>query len=338
METAENISSNDSMCKYPDIYTTSIGQSTIAMIVFSIVMLAICVVAIAGNTLVLLAFVKITKLRRTRNMFICNLSITDLITGFAICTRTIIGEAASDALNISLVAISWLTILGIAVDRFIIIVAAPNTYEQIVTPRGILITCVCFWIVPLSVTLPFSNDTDNVTLILFNVLPSLTMTVLSFIIILYAIILYKIRRHEKRLRDIKSNRQFRETRAVAKAFTLILGVAVIVTVPWAIEAFRISLKKRRSGQPCYYTSETFFIFSIIGLTNAAVNPFIYWRKMPGFKSGIRSLFRGCCKKDPGAASSHLSSITTNKKDEKVINDTAHSPPGTVSQSCPDSSV
>ncbi|XP_071950506.1 adrenocorticotropic hormone receptor-like [Antedon mediterranea] len=337
MEKMENISSNDTSCKYPDIFTTVIGQSTIGMIIFSSVMLTICAVAIAGNTLVLLAFVKIGKLRRTRNMFICNLSICDLVTGLAICTRTILGEAASDALNISLVAISWLTILGIAVDRFIIIVAAPTTYQQIVSPRGIVITCVCFWIVPLSTTLPFSNDVDNVTLILFNVLPSLTMTVLVFIMILYAIILYKIRRHEKRLRDIKSSRQFRETRAVAKAFTLILGVAIIVTVPWAVEAFRISLQMRQSGQPCYYTSVTFFIFSCVGLMNSAINPFIYWRKMPGFKSGIRSLFRGCCEKD-SLSSSHMSSITTNKKDENKVKDIDPSPAGTVSHSCPDSSV
>ncbi|XP_071946675.1 mu-type opioid receptor-like [Antedon mediterranea] len=297
-------------CTMPDIYESDVADSKTALKGIFISLVIICVLIVFGNTVVVSTFLHYRKLRRPRNIFVFNLALTDLSAGLMMPIQVLVGASVTDAIGSTFVVISLLTVLAIAVERFIIIVVAPTKHRDIVTKRGVITTCVCFWVIPLAIIVPFSSYTEAYILIVLNLGPWLMIFVSIAVVILYGAIFIKIRRHERRMRGKSGSKrnELREAERVVKAFALIVALFSACWLPWAIEALRInfSLYIITHEARCFRGTVAFYVCLCIGLLNSALNPLAYWWRLPDFRQGVVKLIHTAlpCYETPEPFGSH----------------------------------
>ncbi|XP_071949086.1 adrenocorticotropic hormone receptor-like [Antedon mediterranea] len=195
--------------------------------------------------------------------------------------------------------VSGFTILAIAAERFLKIVVFTNSSKtHIGTTRQLLSISVIMWLITSSVLLPISfYDYILHRVIFFTLGPLCIVVIMIGISILYFSIFIKIHSHDKRM-SARLNRggNYKYTKLVLRAYVVIVVVYAICWLPWAIESLRIMFTMYYGFEEedrCIVSSLVFYIGVAMILLNSAVNPVIYWRRLPDFREGISELF-GCC--------------------------------------------
>ncbi|XP_038061678.1 octopamine receptor beta-1R-like [Patiria miniata] len=127
------------------------------------------IVGTIGNSLVILAVLLSKKLRTTTNAFVVNLSVADLLTCLVLSVNVALGALDKRALMVSGRPWEWdgyglgfillttlgcsiITLMCIALNRWLLITRPLTTYRNVYTPRKIAVYLVCAWVIPLVFT------------------------------------------------------------------------------------------------------------------------------------------------------------------------------------------
>ncbi|XP_038062285.1 orexin receptor type 2-like [Patiria miniata] len=141
---------NGTTYTYPEFIFFSVG--------FSILI----VLAIIGNSLVLVAVARTKKLQNVTNVFVVNLSVTDCLSSFGFLW-SVPGMASttpgyplkSDGLCVAAAGLVYIsvgcsvyTLVNIALNRCILITRPKETYQWLYTPKKIALMVLVSWFVP----------------------------------------------------------------------------------------------------------------------------------------------------------------------------------------------
>ncbi|XP_038073430.1 beta-3 adrenergic receptor-like [Patiria miniata] len=140
---------------YPELVLCAVG--------FSILI----VLAISGNSLVLVALARTKKLQNVTNVFVVNLSVTDFLTSLAIMwmvpgmlsktpgypLQPDIPCVVSAALAQITLSSSLFTLANIALNRCILITRRIETYQWLYTPRKTALMVFGSWLIPVCTTI-----------------------------------------------------------------------------------------------------------------------------------------------------------------------------------------
>ncbi|XP_033119200.1 sphingosine 1-phosphate receptor 1-like [Anneissia japonica] len=279
-----------------EVFATPTGAT-----LFSIYFVLICICSIVENVIILTAIIRVKRLHKRRNILIFNLAVTDLMAGVIYPCSTFLNTVYMESIGFIIGIVSVFTILAIATERFLKIVVFPKRSNSYIgTTRQLVGASIFAWVIPLVIIFPLSLYDDTLHIVISLTLgPLCIFVVMTAISVLYFAIYIKIRSHDKRMQtNLNRTENYSLTKLVLKAYVVIVVVYAICWLPWAIESFRIiyttyyDIIDEKSH--CIASTLAFFIGVAMVLLNSAVNPIIYWLRLPDFRKGIPELF-GCCK-------------------------------------------
>lgn len=152
-----NVSFPSASKPLPDENSYDHRYSTFQLAMLSLIFSVIITVTVVGNILVIVAYIRDSRIRATvANLFILNLSITDVLVGAFSLTFNISrfikgfwphGEIICklwSVLDYSVVNISWLSIILISRDRYLL-VSMGLKYQNYQTKKRVGLTLVAIW-------------------------------------------------------------------------------------------------------------------------------------------------------------------------------------------------
>jgi len=123
----------------------------------AVIFLTVSFLVTVGNVFVLISLKNVKKLKHTTKMFICSLSIADLLVGciliplrlnevfYAPWTRTVRWCELAVSVNVLNISASTFNLMAIIIDRYIYL-KSPLHYDRIVTQRRSMIVIVTLWV------------------------------------------------------------------------------------------------------------------------------------------------------------------------------------------------
>ncbi|XP_033112975.1 adrenocorticotropic hormone receptor-like [Anneissia japonica] len=269
----------------------------------SVIYIILGVLAASENTVVLYLVMASKKLRIKRNVFLFSLSLADFAVGilsflifFNIFYESIVFVAVLDAMFL----VSMFSISAVAIERYIVIVAAPFTYKQVITFKRCIIVCVLFWILTISLFIA-------VYAYVYNKYTRLVFCIFSLITIIASYILYfrisvSLRKNDQNVTKHLGQNAVGRSQKLIRSFGILLVVATICWLPlccfFIIAVFDESV------------DENVFVLNVLyclSVSNSLINPFIYWYRLPEIKEGIYDL--ACCWR-PGVREKDRAQNTT----------------------------
>lgn len=263
-------------------------------------------ITVFGNALVIIAVYRdpYKELRTLSNYLVVNLAVADFFMGLV--SETLWGlslwvrsklfyDVANATMFLSLVA-SCLTVLGMSVERYIVIKYG-LVWRDILTPKRLKYFIAIVWLISLLMALlPTMGLRDYVTLVLIDTVgvPTLiTMTVLYLLV--FRILRQSAYRDIKR-RSVDFRNQSSESQAslrsklrekeVAKTICVVIVVFALCWLPTFISE-HIAL-----FCPDCLSQQINNFLNLFGLMNSFCNPIIYAFKMPKFRAAVKFLFCG----------------------------------------------
>ncbi|XP_033112973.1 adrenocorticotropic hormone receptor-like [Anneissia japonica] len=255
------------------------------------------------NALVLFLVLTSKKLRMERNVFLFSLSLADFAVGilsflifFNIFYESFVFVAVLDAMFL----VSMFSISAVAIERYIVIVAAPFTYKNVMTLERCIIVCVLIWILTISVFIA-------VYTYVYNKYSQLAFCILSLILLIANYILYfrisiSLRKNDRNVTEKLGNNAVGRSQKLIRSFSILLVVSTICWLPLCC-FFIIAVVDKSVDENAFVLHILYCLF----MSNSLVNPFIYWYRLPGIKEGIYDL--ACCWR-PGVREKDRAQNTT----------------------------
>lgn len=292
--------------------------------------LGLSFVALLFNVVVLLIQVKLKTFRRTKYLFGLSLNVADLVfaisvlleTGFYLSNRTPIPSFLGALIAASNLQ-AFLSIIAVALDRYLALCMFPLNYKYIITTNtyGVVIGIICG--VSLSygcLTTRIFSVGDPFAILLHSLSTSLLILISLTLYVLVGISLLRSFRKLRLPQSVRKTR-LRQTKRIMLAFGLILLTNDVCIIPESYFGFWLFLQPpyERYGLMSniiianwFYTTRTL---------NSAINPLIYWWQFlwreffseDSLRSNFPILRRDCSNdaKNPGeeAAGPHGTSLT-----------------------------
>ncbi|XP_033119175.1 sphingosine 1-phosphate receptor 1-like [Anneissia japonica] len=282
---------------------SDIFASTTGATIFTVYFFFMCICSIIENTIILVTIILVKRLHKRRHILIFNLALTDLMAGFIYPCSVIYNKNYTESMSFIVGISSVFTIFAIATERFLkIVVFTKSRNAHIGTTRQLVGVSAAAWMIPFVILLPIIIYDYNLHLLVFLIFePVCIFVVMAGISVLYLAIYVKIRSHEKRMStNLNRSENYNLTKLVLKAYVVLVAVYAVCWLPWAIECIRITyttfFKIDEEESTCIGSTTLLFYIGVgMSLLNSALNPIIYWLRLPDFREGISELFE-CCKK------------------------------------------
>ena len=272
-------------------------------VIFIVINVISSVIALAGNSIILLSIYKVRSLRsRASNIFLASLATSDLFVGLLVYPTYIVLTVSNlwfssnfmykveNFLWIQSLVTSTFTLCAISIDRLIAVMFAIR-YRQIVTKRRSW-HVVCFiWIASLSFACStlFVHNIDNAS-ILWIVCLVLTF-VLPFAIIIYCYAhIFRLVNEQKRkicyLNPAEAAEILRNRKAAWTA-AIVIGIFFVTFFPNVVFSCIDLATKDRCEKARVYRHWLWGIF--LAFSSASWNPFVYAARMREFRHAFKRL-------------------------------------------------
>ncbi|XP_033127453.1 cholecystokinin receptor-like [Anneissia japonica] len=285
--------------------------------VFKTVQLIQGILGIIENIVIIIAFIRVKKIRTITNIFILNLSVTDFVTAVATIPMpaphpvpdTLAGELycriiGSNFFLWTAIKASVLTMVAVTVERYASIVA-PLRHRGFSMRRAVVIITLA-WVVSIIVNSFSLSVTRNVGGTCKDVWPGeifqkfigLIIFLLTYLlpliimIVAYATMFYVLRKQDRRFRrdgvlgQINEYSYCKAKRNVAESLFLIV---LAFTICWAPD--QISFLAQNMANFDYVNSSVYPYFVLLAFCHPITDPMIYVYKNRQFRNAIKSAFK-----------------------------------------------
>ena len=290
---------------------------------------AIFILSLVGNSLIAVVFFKEKNLRTTVDYFILNMACSDVLFALTGAPRRIteirsnpyewyVGGFLGEALcrvtyiiqDVS-TAVSIVSLVVIAVDRFRLIVfpLKPN----FVTPSVRRILILLTWIVGFGFHAPYIYtwrlsvqgnkifcifswaplyEKDNVVKEYFIVLSFfLFILPMVILILLYSIIIVRLRERKVKGNCFSSNRQYSWNKQTRNVLRAVIAVVVVFAISWLpFNVFVYLILFYRDLNPSCTVRTVYMYIVILAQANNAVNPYVIFSFSTNYRQGLKALF------------------------------------------------
>ncbi|XP_037535394.1 adenosine receptor A1-like [Nematolebias whitei] len=293
-------------------------------IIYNSIETAIAVASVLGNVLVVLVVYVNRALRNTTFIFIVSLAVADIAVGALVIPVAIVINMefktqfftclVLSCLLLSITQSSILSLLAIAIDRFLRI-KIPTKYSTIMTPgRACVVVCLCWMLSFLSGLVPMIgwnnlNDgnlsrSSEIVCMFTNVIRLDYMVYFNFfgwvvvpltiIIIMYGEIFRVIRKQLNRRAEATCDgqRYFRKELKLAKSLALVLFFFIVCWLPIHIVNCMTLFCPR-----CEIPKIALNVGIFMSHVNSAINPMVYAFRIKRFRLTLIQILRRCvlCK-------------------------------------------
>ncbi|XP_071802630.1 melatonin receptor type 1A-like [Asterias amurensis] len=314
-----------------DVYVSYAERQILATIVITISFLGV-----TGNLLVIAAVILTKKLHHTTNMFVLNLSITDLLTNIFIPFGAVAVlsevEFPLPMILCSLTAFIFYACFGcsinnlmcIAINRYVMIIHKRATYQRLFSPKRTVVAILLTWLIPMCfliipvatgfIKLGFEPEYSSCSwvkaesqpgfhLILFAAFCPLQLATIFFC---YIRIFYHISSHAKKVRhldrapsisEITSNVPEPPANRKNK-----LQAEVTKNLFTVVCTFFLCVAPYSFSLILPKTEQFIPIAGVILTGNSCVNPLIYAAKHPHFRTVFRCIITMKCTEIPERSS------------------------------------
>ena len=276
--------------------------------------------ALCGNTLVIVVFIRVRGLRTLTNYFIISLAIADLITAFTVIPsffpvqelpNDIRGMlycrlVASDVFMWTALKASVFNLIAVTLERYLAVVY-PLRHKRLFSPKKAKICIAITWLVAVvvnsfaAVVLTVKNGecvvvwnsdfvriTVGVSVFLFTYLIPVFVMLLTYIRILA-----KLRTQSKAASQTSQRAHSRNRLVVYHAASRgVIETLFIVVLTFALcwTPDQAAFLAQNVGTFDYEGSDIYPYFLLLALTNSCVNPVIYSIKNRSFRKSIKAAF------------------------------------------------
>ncbi|XP_038066173.1 adenosine receptor A2b-like [Patiria miniata] len=281
----------------------------------------VCAVATVENLLVIAVFAGTKKLRMKFYAFILNLALADLVFAIAAMLGTWIKTPVISACINATFAVSILTILAAAINRYLALsLMPPARYDSLVTGCRLVGVCIVLWCLGLGFCLLTSDAVIKAVLngVQYVGLSLAVCIVWVITALVYFLAFRKIKQYTPPLASAaagtsanaeRDQTRVQQTRRLLVVFVLILAVSFISWVPISLLRV-IRFFDRPFGQ-----SDNFQVYiwgsRLLYTLSTAINPLVYWWRLDSFRERFHSLFCRCVSK--AKPSEIEADLTTNDK-------------------------
>ncbi|XP_033119295.1 sphingosine 1-phosphate receptor 3-like [Anneissia japonica] len=284
-----------STCTLPSIADTPLIYYPSLLSFYITMLIILCVLITLGNCIIIWAFIHVKKLRDKKYVLIGSLCLTDFLTGIILPIQILAPPSFVDAIGLSLAIISVFTILAIAIERFYILVLMNvDMSRTAATGRQLILICILMWLTVFLVVVPWTAYPRKYIILLYSFAPLSVIVVMIGVSVLYASIFHTMHKMDKKKQSKLGKRSLNRTKLVIQAYAIIVVMFSVCWLPWCIEALRTAFDTYFSSNPadrevCYVATIPAIFLLNLGLLNSAINPLIYWLKLPDFHDAINRL-------------------------------------------------
>ena len=290
------------------------NSTTNPLLPVSILNAILSVMAIFGNTMILLAIYRTPGLRTNSNYLIASLAVADFSVGlimnplYAVKAGLTIQDSShplavvAEVMTLQTLTATTYSLCGVSIDRYLAIIAVFR-YESFVTTERCLRLICLIWIFSFVIPLPRLCITDQ-----FHALPTMWMVsyTIVFIIPLSGISfcyfrIYKTARAQARriacehIADLRQAIRILKNRKATWTAAVVVGACFLMWFPSCILSFLQSL----TSDEClkiHIDLITWFWVDTLAFASSAVNPWIYFLRTREFKQALKRILQNgsCC--------------------------------------------
>ena len=259
-------------------------------------------VAVAGNVVMILAFLRNSSLRTPSFLLLCSLSISDLGVGLIsqplfIALRVAETKVDKDLMcKLStayssctgcLAAVSFLTITTVSFDRFLAVHLGLK-YRSVVTVKRIRVAIFVLWLVGIIFGVTYALDSS-----IFFILVIIISLCLVFGTFNYLAIARKLYAHSTQLQahspDVKDGKQHHsfnlgQYKKTLKSMLYVYGAFILCYLPYICCV--ITMKSTGSSSTLY---AVYLVTVTVLLANSAINPFLYYWRITELREEVRRI-------------------------------------------------
>ena len=292
-------------------YQSFDGLSASLLYFFGVLHTSIGIIAFCGNLMVFMVIYNTYSLRNRSSVSLVSLAMTDFLVGCVLQPMHILQFFYKDyrskctfnafrrMLSIFIAVASFSSIALISYDRYINL-SKPFEYHRHMRRRKIITLVALCWLVPASV--PFLRFVGRNETVLAAVISTYVFSNFAVTFVSYVCIITIIRKRQEELARGDNKTQIRSQSArirqqikAAKAIAVIIVCFFLATVPIsvynslvAIEGFLLKTVSGFEGD----TREIIYAVAVtFAMANSAINPIIYYVKIPDYKKNVLRLFR-----------------------------------------------
>lgn len=302
------------------------SNSTTNLLPVSILNAILSVMAIFGNSMILLAIYRTPGLRTNSNYLIASLAVADFSVGlimnpfYAVKAGLAIRDSShplavvAEVMTLQTLTATTYSLCGVSVDRYLAIVAVFR-YESYVTTERCLRLIALIWIFSFLIPLPRVFVTDQ-----FHALPTLWMIsyTVVFIIPLSGISFCYFRIHKtakaqtrriacEHIADLREAVKILKNRKATWTAAVVIGACFLMWFPSCILSFVQSL----TSDEClkiHIDFITWFWVDTLAFASSALNPWIYFLRTREFKQALKRILQNdpcwrcnCQSTNPGGS-------------------------------------
>ena len=264
------------------------------------------VIALGGNTLILLSIYRVRSLRSASNIFIASLAASDLLVGL-LMNPTYIALSATkkwfsvhplykleNFLWIQCLVTSTFTLCAISIERLIAVTSAIR-YRQIITKRRCCHIVLSIWISSLvfGSSSFFLNNPDKASILW---IACLVLTfVIPFAIIIYCYVHIFKAANEQKLKVCSLNpteaAEMLRNRKAARTTAIVVGIFFVTFFPNVVFSCLDLAAKDPCDQAVVYRHWLWGI--LLAFSSSAWNPFVYAARIREFKRAFKRALALC---------------------------------------------
>ena len=273
---------------------------------FGVLHIGIGFVSFSGNLLVFITLLSNRNLLTRSNAILASMAATDFLVGtilqpmhimqlfFARFREECTFNTVRRMLSIIIAIASYTSIALISYDRYIRLSKSLN-YSRHMTVRKVILLILLCWLIPMLfpvVKIAASGEVAMTALISVYIISNLGVTVISYSFIIR---IAKKKQAEMSKTQIYNQRRNRNTYHLqaAKAVANLLICFFITTTPIccfnAVAALAPYLKRQLLGFTAYQQDLFYIIAVTCAMGNSAINPLIYFAKIPEFRNQMRKM-------------------------------------------------
>ncbi|XP_071498665.1 uncharacterized protein [Diadema antillarum] len=262
--------------------------------------------ALLGNFLTLFALLAIPALRKSQNIFIFSLALSDFLIAF--CSASLLLDSLLKTVTLSVEVIlppvmmlSLLSTLAIAVHRFLVLRLDPFGNRRLVTARRSILACILLWTVVITSFNLLFHYVDNI-MVSLGLMPLVNTCSLILATFCYLAIYLRVTSISKGigLSDISLKRRAKNQMKVLITFGMVIGSTFVCWVLWLGFTLLSYYAPQVKGQ----WSLPLWEISILLLSlNGVLNPAMYWLRLTEFRSQLTKCFRRAKPEEETRASS-----------------------------------
>nr|XP_054765790.1 G-protein coupled receptor 12-like [Lytechinus pictus] len=288
-------------------------------------------ISVGMNAATVAAIIASKRLRKTQNIFTCNIAIVDCITS-ALTIIAILLSYLRD-INISILHLGSRAVvitgifsaLAVAIHRFIIIRFDPFNKRNLVTAPRCVVASIAFWLVPLGTftAIKLFNKDERVELETL-ILPIVSIVSHAICTVCYVTVYWTILNaaHEVGLSNRMLLQRIKQNKKVLITFALVVGTNIACSLPLSLSFFISYVRPDWVFNfNTFKLNSSFRAFAnvargLLGL-NGILNPIMYWTRLTDF----RNLINCCTRKPPsGKAEGERNAELSLKTQESTVPD------------------